>query len=153
MLSILKKDFKKPIEDFYNITEGNVIFSGSLSLKLLGIIDREINDFDLNITLDNWIKYKTKLDPIFKFYPGVRLNYGWFVVDTYTCFTNTNKQFHVFVDIIGQEYMEIYIEGIKCKLLNPELVLKHKDIILKEESYLTKHVSDIKLIKNYLNEK
>lgn len=153
MLSILQQDFKKPIEDFYKITEGNVIFSGSLSLKLLGIIDRELNDFDLNISLDNWVKYKPKLDSIFKFYPGIRLNYGWFVVETFTCFTNTNKQFHVFVDLLDQEYEEIYIEGIKCRILKPELVLKHKDVILKEEPYLIKHISDMKLIKNHLNEK
>jgi hypothetical protein len=124
-----------------------------LALKLLGIIDRELNDFDLNISFTDWVKYKSKLDSIFKFYPGIRLNYGWFIVDTYTSFTNTNLQFHVFVDLLEQEFEEIYIEGIKCKVLKPELVLKHKEIILKEEAYLTKHISDIELVKNYLNEK
>jgi hypothetical protein len=153
MLSVLKKNFQKPIEDFYKITEGNVIFSGSLSLKLNGIINRELNDFDLNISLEDWIKYKPKLDSVFKFYPGIRLNYSWFIVDSYTCYTDTNIEFHVFVDLLEQEFEEIYIEGIKCKVLKPELVLKHKEIILKEESYLTKHISDIELVKHYLNEK
>jgi hypothetical protein len=61
MLPFIRKSYIEIFEDFYNITGGNIILGGSLSLRLQDIIDRDINDIDLNITKSDWNKYEMNI--------------------------------------------------------------------------------------------
>ena len=74
MLPFIKKSYANIFEDFYNITNGDIILGGSLSLRLQGVIDRDINDIDLNITISDWNIYKSQITKKYKIYHGGLLN-------------------------------------------------------------------------------
>ena len=50
-MNILKDPYNDIFNDLYELTEGNVIISGSLSLKLQGVITREIEDLNQALVL------------------------------------------------------------------------------------------------------
>ena len=57
-MNILKDPYNDIFNDLYELNEGNVIISGSLSLKLQCVITREIEEIDVNILKSDWDRYE-----------------------------------------------------------------------------------------------
>lgn len=135
----------------YQITEGKVILSGSLGLKLQNIIEREVNDLDVNVLSSDWIEYKEIIEKTFRVYPGVQIRYGILEYDVYSCFDKVTKlnKFHLFVNY-GKD---VYITINNIRVLRPKIHLIDKEMIVKSGQDIDKHMDDISLIKDYLNEK
>lgn len=155
-MKILKNPYNQIFEDLYTITEGNVIIGGSLSLKLQGVITREIEDIDINILKVDWDKYEFKLNKRFRMYRGNHIfkpSLG-FDFEVYTCLNN-NKQgeFHLFLNYVNDIFNVIQIEDRVLRVLKPEFMLKDKQWILETEPKLNKHRQDVESIKIWLNEK
>lgn len=74
MIPFLKKSYNDILFDIYNITNGDIIVGGSLSLRLQNIIDRDIDDIDLNILNSDWIRYESELNKNYKIYQQMVLN-------------------------------------------------------------------------------
>lgn len=154
-MKILKEPYKEIFEDLYDITEGNVIIGGSLSLIIHGIIDREINDIDVNILKKDWDKYEHILNQKFRMYQGIRISNPKlnFDFDVYTCLNkNRSGEFHLFVNYFSDIFNSIELEGKMLRVLKPEFILKDKKWILETEPELEKHRNDIDSIKIWLDE-
>jgi hypothetical protein len=156
MLPFIRKSYANIFEDFYNITNGDIILGGSLSLRLQNVIDRDINDIDLNIKKSDWDKYESDITNQYKIYHGpvsslrphieYRIN---------TCLTKQNQnEFHLFIHNIESNLFNIVIyNGVPIKVFKPELHLLDKELMLEDDIYNLKNISDIANIKRYLNEK
>lgn len=143
-------------DEIYSITEGNIIIGGSLSLKLQGVISRDISDIDLNILKNDWNIYENILQRKFRLYKGdliVNQDLG-FNFEVYTGF-NKNKcgEFHLFVNYVEDIFNTISSEGYPIRVLKPEFILKDKLWILETEPELIKHNEDIELIKKWADER
>jgi hypothetical protein len=152
----IKPAYKKILKELYDITEGNIVIGGSLSLKLRGIIDREINDIDVSLTESDWLKYKPTLNKNFKFYsPTLIINKDNTQNNTIlTCLPkNKNNQFHLFINHIDYPYETIIIDSIKYKLISEQFILKDKLWMLEDNrnSQSDKHIKDVENIKKWLN--
>jgi hypothetical protein len=134
----------------YEITDGRVILSGSLGLKLQNIIQREANDLDVTLLSSDWELYNKIIKDSFKVYPSVQIRSGELQYDVYTCFDKITKlnEFHLFVN----HGKDVYITLNGIRVFNPKLQLMDKEIIMKNTQDVDKHTQDITLIKNYLNE-
>ena len=158
MLPFIKKSYADIFEDFYNITNGDIIIGGSLSLKIQNIISRDINDLDLDISKSDWYKYESKIIKKYKIYyegitslmPNVKYEYI-----NNTCLNKQNKnEFHLFINNIDTklEYNTIIYNNTPIRVRKPELVLLDKECMLLDDT-TGKHILDIAIIKKYLNEK
>jgi hypothetical protein len=155
MLPFIKKSYANIFEDFYNITNGDIILGGSLSLRLQGVIGRDINDIDLNITISDWNIYKSQITKKYKIYHGGLLNlHPHMEYRISTCLTKENKnEFHLFINNIETNLYNIVVyNDIFIKVLKPELHLLDKECMLADEPSNTKNLSDIESIKKFLNE-
>ena len=152
----IKPAYKEIFKELYDITEGNVVIGGSLSLKLRGIIDRKVNDIDVNLSEPDWLKYEQSLNKKFKFYsPTHIINKD--NTQNHTILTctpkNKNNQFHLFIHHIDFPYETMVIDSIKYKLMSEQFILKDKLWILedKHDPELDKHSKDVENIKNWIN--
>ena len=152
----IKPEYKKILKELYDITEGNIVIGGSLSLKLRGIIDREINDIDVSLSESDWLKYKSILNKNFKFYsPTLIINKD--NTQNNTILTslpkNKNNQFHLFINHIDFPYETIIIDSIKYKLISEQFILKDKLWMLEDTHHpeLNKHNKDVEDIKKWIN--
>ena len=156
MLPFIKKSYVDIFEDFYNITDGNIILGGSLSLKLQGIIDRDIDDIDMNITISDWNTYQSQITKKYKIYHGAVMQlHPMMEYRISTCLTKqNNNKFHLFINNIETNlYNTIAYNNALIKVLKPELHLLDKEYMLMDDITNTKNISDIESIKKYLNEK
>ncbi len=156
ILPFIKKSYVDIFKDFYNITNGNIIVGGSLSLRLQGVIDRDINDIDLNITKSDWDKYQSNILKKYKIYHGPIFNlFPHMEYRISTCLTKENKnEFHLFINNIEDNLFNVVIyNDMVIKVLKPELHLLDKEFMLMDDITNTKNISDIESIKKYLNEK
>lgn len=150
----LKEPYNQIFEDLYNITEGNVIIGGSLSLKLQGVITRDIEDIDVNILKSDWDKYEFNLNKKFRMYQGIHIfkpSLG-FDFEVYTCLNNDRQgEFHLFLNYVSDIFNIIQHEDKTLRVLKPEFMLKDKQWILETEPELNKHRQDVESIKVWLN--
>jgi len=156
MLPFVKKPYANIFEDFYNITNGDIILGGSLSLRLQGVIDRDINDIDLNITISDWNIYESQIIKKYKIYHGALLNlYPYMEYRISTCLDKQNKnEFHLFINNIETNlYNVVVYDDMFIKVLKPELHLLDKECMLADDPTSKKNLSDINAIKQFLNEK
>ena len=152
-----KDSYNKIFSELYNITNGSVILGGSLSLYYMKIINRNPNDLDVTMTLDDWMLYKKNIEKHFRVIPNVKMSYDGFEYEVYNCFEIKNKinEFHLFVNYDSN----IFDMVDDLRILNPVYLLKVKELILKENQLYEngelseKHISDITSIKQYLNDK
>jgi hypothetical protein len=153
-MKMLKDPYNDIFEDLYTITEGNVIIGGSLSLKLQGVITREIEDIDVNILKADWDKYESKLNKTFRMYQGIHIfkpSLG-FDFEIYTCLNNNRQgEFHLFLNYVSDIFNIIQHEDKTLRVLKPEFMLKDKQWILETEPELNKHRQDVESIKDWLN--
>lgn len=156
MIPHVRKSYADIFEEFYRVTNGDVILGGSLGLKLQNIISREIGDIDLNVKKSDWDVYERELVKNYKFYNGPilylepKLKYK-----IITCLTKENlNEFHLFVHYIeGDLWNSVDLDGVKIKVFKPELHLLDKECMIEDDSPDPKHVSDIECIKRYLDGK
>ena len=156
MLPFVKKPYAKIFEEFYNITNGDIILGGSLSLRLQGVIDRDINDIDLNITISDWNRYQSQITKKYKIYHGALLNLRPHMeYRISTCLTKQNQsEFHLFINNVETNlYNTIVYNDVFIKVLKPELHLLDKECMLVDDPSSQKNLSDIDSIKQFLNEK
>jgi hypothetical protein len=156
MLPFVKKSYANIFEDFYNITNGDIILGGSLSLRLQGIIDRDINDIDLNIKFSDWNKYQSHITKKYKIYHGASLNHRPYMeYRISTCLTKQNEnEFHLFIHHVEENLHNIIIfNDLVIKVFKPELHLLDKECMLEDDVNNIKNISDIDCIKKFLNEK
>jgi hypothetical protein len=156
MLPFVKKPYANIFEDFYNITNGDIILGGSLSLKLQGIIDRDIDDIDLNITISDWNRYQSQITKKYKIYHGAIMQLHQLMeYRISTCLTKQNNyKFHLFINNIETNlYNTIVYNNVFIKVLKPELHLLDKEYMLMDDITNAKNISDIEAIKKYLNER
>jgi hypothetical protein len=148
---LIKNSYNEIFNQIYRITDGKIILSGSLGLKYQSIIDRNINDLDMNILATDWEMYKTKLEKRFRIYPSVKIKYGVLEYDVYTCFDKETKlnEFHLFVNYSN----DIFNLIDKIRVLKPEYHLIDKQMMYESGQNPDKHLMDILDIKKYLNEK
>ena len=149
--NLIKKSYKDIFDKLYTLTNGSVILSGSLSLKYRNIINRDVNDLDVNILIDDWKLYKTQLQKCFRIYPNFIIKYGILDYEVYTCLDKDTKlnEFHLFVNH-STDIFDV-IDGIR--ILKPDYHLVDKQMIHDSGQDVEKHLSDIELIKSYLSEK
>ncbi len=149
--NLIKDSYNKIFNQLYDITEGKVILSGSLGLKLQNIIKREVNDLDVNILSSDWEIYKNNIEKSFRVHPSIQVRYGTLEYDVYSCFDKKTKleNFHLFVNY-GEDIF-LTLNGIR--VLKPSIHLIDKEMIVKSGQDINKHESDIVLIKKHLNEK
>jgi len=152
----LKAPYNDIFNDLYTLTEGNVIIGGSLSLKLQGVITREIGDIDVNILKPDWDKYEFTLNKRFRMYRGIHIfkpSLG-FDFEVYNCLNNNKEgKFHLFLNYVNDIFNVIQFENKVLRVLKPEFMLKDKLWILETESELNKHRQDVESIKIWLNGK
>jgi hypothetical protein len=148
--NLIENSYNEIFNKLHEITEGNVIIGGSISLLILGIIDRKCDDLDIMLTSDDWIKYKTSLESNFRIIPTLQIKYKELDYDVYTCFDKVTKmnEFHLFVNK-GQE---IYLNFNGFRVFNPKIHLIDKEMIAESGQESEKHIQDIEHIKKYLNE-
>jgi glutathionyl-hydroquinone reductase len=148
--NIIKDSYNEIFNQLYHITEGKIILGGSAGLKVLGILDRDINDLDVMLTHKDWIVYKSIIESKFRLYPNLQIKYDTLEYDVYTCFNKITKldEFHLFVNY-GQN---IYINLNDIMVFNPKIHLKDKEMIAKSGQEYEKHIKDIEHIKKYFNE-
>lgn len=148
--NITTSSYNEIFNQLYNITEGKIILSGSLGLKMQNIIERDVNDLDVNILHLDWLIYKNQLEKSFRIYPGIQIRHGELEYDVYTCFDKKTKlnEFHLFVNYGSN----IYVLKDNIRILAPKFHLLDKEIIMKHGENSDKHLEDITLIKSYLNE-
>lgn len=149
--NLIRKSYNDIFNQLYKITNGKVILSGSLSLKYQNIIDRNINDLDVNILHTDWNLYRAKLHNTFRIYPNMKIKYGILDYDVYTCFDVETKlnEFHLFVNYSDDIFNTIN----EIRVLKPEYHLVDKQMILDSKQDIHKHSIDVDCIKRYLNEK
>lgn len=148
--NLIKDSYSKIFNHLYDITEGKVILSGSLGLKLQNIIEREVNDLDVNILAPDWKVYRGEIEKSFRIHPSIEVRHGILEYDVYSCFDKKTKleNFHLFVNY-GQD---VYITLNGIRVLNPKIHLIDKEMIAKSGQDVVKHEKDISEIKKYLNE-
>jgi hypothetical protein len=149
--NLIKEPYNRIFNCLYDITEGKVILSGSLGLKLQNIIKREVNDLDVNIFASDWEVYGSEIGKLFRVHPSIEVRYGILEYDVYNCFDKQTKleNFHLFVNY-GKD---VYITINDIRVLNPKIHLIDKEMIAKSGQDVDKHEEDIVLLKKHLNEK
>ena len=149
--NLIKKSYSDIFNELYKITNGKIILSGSLSLKYQNIINRDINDLDVNILAEDWIVYKAELQKLFRVHPTIKINYTTLKYDVYTCLDIKTKlnEFHLFVNYSNNIFDIIN----DIRVLKPKYHLIDKQMIYESGQDIVKHLNDIELMKLYLNER
>lgn len=156
MIPFLKKSYNDILFDIYNITNGDIIVGGSLSLRLQNIIDRDIDDIDLNILNSDWIRYESKLNKNYKIYQQMVLNLEPHLkFRMCTCLTKENiNEFHMFINYIESNLFNLVTyENYTFKVLKPELHLLDKMYMLEDSPNDGKILYDIDCIKKFIDGK
>lgn len=127
--NITTSSYNEIFNQLYKITDGKVILSGSLGLKFQNIIERDVNDLDINILYPDWLIYKSELEKSFRIYPGVQIRHGELEYDVYTCFDKKTKlnEFHLFVNYGNN----VFILKENIRILSPQVHLLDKEMIMK----------------------
>mgnify|MGYP006892314663 CR=1 FL=1 len=112
---LIKKSYNNIFNQLYKITNGKIILSGSLSLKYQNIIDRDVNDLDVNILSEDWEQYKSELQRVFRIYPEMKIKYDILHYDVYMC--------------LDKETKLISIINFRLELLFPTILLGLQRII------------------------
>ncbi len=148
--NLINPSYSNIFDILYKITKGRIILSGSIGLKYRNIIQRNINDLDVNILSDDWELCKPEFQKYFRIYPNVKINYDILKYDVYTCFDSKTKlnEFHLFVNY-SDDIFDV-IDNIR--ILKPSYHLIDKQMIRDSGQEIEKHSTDIELIKKYLNE-
>jgi len=146
--SLIKNSYSDIFNELYKITNGKIILSGSLSLKYQSIINRDVNDLDVNILVEDWDTYRNVLEKEFRIYPTSQLRYGDLRYDIYTCFNKHTKlnEFHLFVNYSN----DIFDVINDIRVLKPSYHLIDKEMIAKSGQDVEKHLNDVEVIKKYL---
>lgn len=147
-----KKSYNDIFNKLYQITNGTIILSGSLSLKYRKIIDRDVSDLDVNILKSDWELYKSAINNSFRIIPSVKINYiSKLEYDVYSCFDKITKsnEFHLFVNY-SDNIFDIMDD---MRILKVDYHLIDKDMILKSGQDIEKHSMDIESMKKYLYDK
>jgi hypothetical protein len=149
--NLIKKSYSDIFDKLYEITNGRVILSGSLSLRYRNIINRDINDLDVNILIDDWKLYKNTLQKCFRIYPNFIIKHSILHYEVYTCLDKDTKlnEFHLFVN----HSTDIFDVINDIRILKPDYHLVDKQMIYDSGQDVEKHLNDIELIKSYLSEK
>lgn len=147
--NLIEKSYSDIFEKLYKITNGNVILSGSLSLKYQNIINRTVTDLDVNILNSDWDKYKSSIYNHFRVYPNFKIKYGILDYDVYTCFDKITKlnEFHLFVNYSDN----IYTISNGIRLLKAEYHKIDKTMIYESGQDAEKHLNDLNHINKFLN--
>ncbi len=155
MIPFLKNSYNDILLDIYNITNGDIIIGGSLSLRLQNIIDRDIDDIDLNILNTDWVKYESQLNKNYKIYQQMVLNLEPNLkFRICTCLTKQGiNEFHLFINYIETNLFNLVNYGdYTFRVLKPELHLLDKMCMLEDEPTNSKILYDIDCIKKFINE-
>jgi hypothetical protein len=149
----LNEEHNEILNDLVSITENNIIIGGSTSLILQNVINRNVNDIDVNIDTDCFIKYQSLLEKYFNFYfMGIG---NMYIKDNtiYTCkHLKTKKLINLFVTKNVVNYIkEIDYNDIKIKIIDVRHILLDKIDMVNRNQDIKKHSADIIEIKNYLN--
>jgi hypothetical protein len=149
----LNEEHNEILNDLVSITENNIIIGGSTSLILQNVINRNVNDIDVNIDTDCFIKYQSLLEKYFNFYfMGIG---NMYIKDNtiYTCkHLKTKKLINLFVTKNVVNYIkEIDYDDIKIKIIDVRHILLDKIDMVNRNQDIKKHSADIIEIKNYLN--
>lgn len=149
--NLIENSYNQIFNKLHEITEGNVIIGGSISLVILGVLDRKCDDLDVVLTTDDWVKYKTILENNFRMIPTLQIKYKELDYDVYTCFDKLTKmnEFHLFVN----KAQEIYLDFNGFRVFNPKIHLIDKEMIAESGQDSDKHYQDISRIKKFLNDK
>jgi hypothetical protein len=152
---LLRESYNEIYNQLYNLTSGKIIIGGSVSLRLQSIIDRNLNDLDVNILYDDWIVYKSSLETKFKMYPSIQIKYKELKYDVYNCFDKVTKlnEFHLFVNYGCNIYNVLNLNKNNVRVIKPEYHLMDKKMIFESGQDINKHLNDINSIQKYLNEK
>lgn len=151
--SFLNEYHNEILTDLVNITENNIIIGGSISLFLQNIIDRKINDIDVNISDSDFIKYQPILETHFNFY---FMGIGNMHIKNNTIYTckhlKTKKLINLFVTKNLVNYTkEIDYNNTKIKIINERDILLDKLDMVNRNQEIEKHSKDISRITNHLN--
>jgi hypothetical protein len=149
----LDEKFNEILNDLITITENNIIIGGSTSLILQNIVNRNVNDIDVNIDRDCFVKYQSILEKYFNFY---FMGIGNMYIKNniiYTCkHLKTKKLINLFVTENVMKYIkEIDHNDIKIKIIDAKHILLDKIDMVNRNQDVKKHSEDIIEIKNYLN--
>lgn len=141
------------LNDLINLTENSIIIGGSTSLVLQNIIDRKINDIDVNISENNFIKYQSILETYFNFY---FMGIGNMYIKSNTIYTckhlKTKKLINLFVTKDVAKYVkEIDYNHTNIKIIDAKHILLDKTDMVTRKQDIDKHRADIIKIKKYLN--
>jgi hypothetical protein len=149
----LDESYNQILNDLITITENNIIVGGSVSLVLQNAINRNVNDIDVNIDTDCFIKYEPILKKYFNFY---FMGIGNMYIKNniiYTCkHLKTKKLINLFVTENVINYIkEIPYNHSKIKIIDAKHILLDKIDMVNRNQDIKKHSVDIIEIKNYLN--
>lgn len=156
MIPFLKKSYNDILFNIYNITNGNIIIGGSLSLRLQNIIDRDIDDVDLNILNSDWVKYESELNKNYRIYQQLVLNLEPHLkFRICTCLTKQGiNEFHLFINYIESDLFNLVTyENHTFRVLKPELHLLDKMCMLEDSPTDEKTLYDIDCIKKFIDGK
>jgi hypothetical protein len=157
MIPFIKKSYSDIFENLYDITNGNIILGGSVSLRIQNIISRDVNDIDFGINKSDWDKYEAKIIKEYKVYYGPVLLHLHPTMESrvITCLNKRNmNEFHLFINNIEADLFDIIVyNNMPIRVLKPELHLLDKEYMLLDDDTHQNNASDIFFIKKYLNEK
>ena len=157
MIPFLKNSYAEIFQNLYNITDGNIILGGSVSLRIQNIIDREVNDIDFGINKSDWDIYQSKITKEYKVYHGLVLLHLHPIMETRvnTCLTKQNtNEFHLFINNIETDMFDTIIyNNLPIRVLKPKLHLLDKECMLADDVTNVNNMSDVLSLKKYLNEK
>jgi hypothetical protein len=138
------------LNELYNLTEGNIILSGSSVLKINGVVDRSIGNINLNLNKEDF-NYFHKIDTVFKMeyvrdqYFGIKNKTYWFRRNNTVgvLFISDNIDFDVH-NINGNELRVGTVKSIRD---NKEELVNSGDVNWK------KHYNDVQLIDKFYGTK
>ena len=152
MITFLKEPYKTTFNRLYELTEGRIILGGSASLKYQNIIERDVEDIDVNILHDDWVLYESRLSKDFKFYYIKTINNPILGFNSHN-YTVLSKKIDCSFDLFVHFIDNFYFINNGIRLLKSDFILKDKLWILETEPNLTKHLKDVEHIKNWINGK
>lgn len=149
----LNKKYNEILNQLMDITENNIIIGGSTSLVLQNVINRPVNDIDVNIDIHCFIKYQSILEQYFNFY---FMGIGNMYIKNNTIYTckhlKTKKLINLFVTENVVKYVkEIDYNGDKIKIIDVNHIFLDKMDMVNRKQDIDKHSADVVKIKKYLN--
>ena len=146
-LDFLSEQNNDTLNDFYNITEGNIILGGSSILKINKIIDRNVGNLNLVLNqsdskyMDDIIK-KYDLTFISKQKYGIENETYWFRRDkSHGVLFLTNENFDF--DLFDFDNVKLRVGTVENLKHNKESLIENSD------TNSLKHYNDIELIEKF----